>query len=308
MPANKPKAITLIGHWPDYEVAFFNSSNSDAYDIRVIDPLQQLAASFPPKLIFKPLRTWLIKRLTRRIIRQHSDSIIVMHESRSLIEAVDTMADKHNVNIMMRNIYDPGGKTARCLQSLMAKAYTVWSFDGQDCAQYGFKAYNQFAEKIGEFEQTPISHDFCFFGRDKGRRATLEGIKAAAAKAGLSCYLAIKDASKKDKANANSSYATYLQHLCGAQCIIDIVQDGQSGSTLRPLEAALYRRKLLTNNQAVKALAIYEPNNVLCFDRLEEIRPEVLRNFMAQPLVEIEPARLQPYSLSDFLDKLPANT
>ena len=56
------------------------------------------------------------------------------------------------------------------------------------------------------------------------------------------------------------SYEENLAKALNADVLIDINQPGQAGLTLRPLEAAFFNKKLITDNRLVKKLEFYHPD------------------------------------------------
>lgn len=56
-----------------------------------------------------------------------------------------------------------------------------------------------------------------------------------------------------------------------ASCILEIVQKGQIASTLRPFEAVVYNRKLLTNNKCILSFSFYDPRFIQCFEDTSKI-------------------------------------
>lgn len=50
------------------------------------------------------------------------------------------------------------------------------------------------------------------------------------------------------------SYQENLDNIRKSKCIVDVVQKGQIGLTLRPLESLFFKKKLLTNNKCIKKI------------------------------------------------------
>ncbi|QIC76833.1 hypothetical protein FSC17_10625 [Acinetobacter indicus] len=66
------------------------------------------------------------------------------------------------------------------------------------------------------------------------------------------------------------------------------MQDGQSGMTLRPVEALFYNRKLLTNNQSVINEPFYHADNILVVKDIDSLSVVELKRFIDKPIVEID--------------------
>ena len=80
-------------------------------------------------------------------------------------------------------------------------------------------------------------------------------------------------------------YTQYLDLQLDCRCLVDITQQGQHGLTLRPLEAAVYGRKLLSNNTSLKTHALFHPNNILLIEN--KVHAQELVDFMEKPLQPI---------------------
>lgn len=132
-----------------------------------------------------------------------------------------------------------------------------------------------------------------FVGRPKGRGEILTRIEGMLADAGVECnfYLTTGgDGKEADGVPENLSrflhtdllsYSEVLRRTASAACVLDIVQPGQLGVTLRSLEALFYSRKLITNNPAIKSQDFYRPENMWVLDDPEEKRS--LAEFLSIP-------------------------
>ena len=65
-------------------------------------------------------------------------------------------------------------------------------------------------------------------------------------------------------------YAIYIKRALSARAFLEILQPGQSGMTIRTLEALFLNRKLITNNNNARTLDIYHPNNIYVLDGKEK--------------------------------------
>lgn len=67
------------------------------------------------------------------------------------------------------------------------------------------------------------------------------------------------------------NYASVLQRELSASCLLEIVQPGRTGLTLRPYEAVAYNRKLLTNCKSILDFPYYNPTYMQYFENIENI-------------------------------------
>lgn len=81
-------------------------------------------------------------------------------------------------------------------------------------------------------------------------------------------------------------YGEVLRCVGEAECLLDIAQSGQTGLTLRALEALFYHKKLITNNPSVKDADFYHPDNVFVVGDPTEKRslPAFLRDTPFHPI------------------------
>ena len=65
--------------------------------------------------------------------------------------------------------------------------------------------------------------------------------------------------------NAILRYYEYLKQIENSRIICEVVQKGQSGLTVRALEALFFEKKLITNNESIIEFDFYDSNNIFIF-------------------------------------------
>lgn len=294
------KIVHFIGFWPDYEQAFFYLAEQAQEPIKIFNPLSQtntipLFAKWP-----RVLRNLWHKHLISKYIKANQ-GLFVAHEHRLILEVLLAKFPQLKAHILMRNPLGSNTKSKHLIQSLQALDYTIWSFDPKDCIKYGFKPYRQFIEAWPEFAQMQSQYDFAFVGRNKGREFILQDLKSKLEQQGYSVLFDIRSEDNKST-KANLSYSAYLRQYLSAACMIDISQAKQTGLTLRPLEAMLYQRKLLTNNPLIKQEAFYKPTNVFILN--EDLDLTELKAFMSQAFSPVAEDIQQLYSVGTLIQHL----
>lgn len=142
------------------------------------------------------------------------------------------------------------------------KNIELWSFDEDDCKKYNMHRnvqYYAFSEKI------PISepeYDLYFIGHDHGRREKIEEIKQLAEKKDLKVCVEIFRAGDE-----NIPYTEVQKRTAKTKAILEVVQEGQVGCTLRALESLFYQKKLITNNFNIVKEDFYNPNNIFIYGK-----------------------------------------
>ena len=66
-------------------------------------------------------------------------------------------------------------------------------------------------------------------------------------------------------------YEKVISDVKSSNCILEIVQSGQSAQTARYFEAICYNKKLLTNNFSINKFPFYNKKYMKCFQTYDEI-------------------------------------
>ena len=93
-------------------------------------------------------------------------------------------------------------------------------------------------------------------------------------------------------------YKEICRNIARSKAILEIVREGQSGATIRLMEALFFGKKLVTNNNLVKKEEFYNKENIfLLGDRpLEE-----LKEFLNGEFVPFAPELLNKYDVKQWM-------
>ncbi|MBF7685623.1 hypothetical protein I2F17_07310 [Acinetobacter sp. B10A] len=139
----------------------------------------------------------------------------------------------------------------------------IWTFDKSDSETYNFNFHEQiYSNKlVTEYreEAKPNLYDLIFVGQDKGRLDELKKIMNILESYNLKYFFfIIPDKNKTYTTNdlklmstSSINYKDVLSLINNTKCILDIVQNGQYGATLRELEALFFNKKLLSNRESI---------------------------------------------------------
>ena len=148
----------------------------------------------------------------------------------------------------------------------------VFAFDKQDAVEYGFHYNRLIYAKPSENEDNQ-DIDLFYVGKAKDRLGTLLEVFKQAKEEGLRCDFTIVDVPEdqqlySDCINYNSklSYDEVIKRIRRSRCLVDVIQGGSTGLTIKTVEAVMYGRKLLTTNQNVVNEAFYNSQNILVYD------------------------------------------
>ena len=144
--------------------------------------------------------------------------------------------------------------------------------------------------RIRPLSEEEISCDVFYVGRDKGRLAQLLSYEKRLQQLGLRTdfhvvanrnHFVLRN---RDVLKPAIPYEQVLTRIGQSHAIFDFYEDPEMGLSLRPFEALLYGKKLITNNRNLLNCDFYHKNNVfiLGVDDWSE-----LPDFMKRPLADV---------------------
>jgi hypothetical protein len=151
-----------------------------------------------------------------------------------------------------------------------------------------------------------INSDAIFIGQDKGRLNILVDLQKNLRQYNQNLLLMIPKtdqiANPIGEINFLDGLITYEEYISlfkNSKIIVDILLDGQSGSTLRPIEASYLNKKMITNNHLIKNEDYYSPENIFVLGVDQD-----LASFLQAPFKKIEIDKLQKYDVHDWLTEV----
>ena len=175
------------------------------------------------------------------------------------------------------------------------KTCEVWSFDQQDCMRYKLQKNIQFYFHSEVRQDILPQYDAIFVGKDKGRWEVVMDMKRRLENCNLKLYInVVKDTSMIKKINIRNrrnkyerllDYKEVLRIINESSCIIDVPQPGQTGLTVRTLEALFYKKKLISTNMSLRSYEFYRPENILIWN--SECDNDTIIDFFRKPYKEI---------------------
>jgi hypothetical protein len=191
------------------------------------------------------------------------------------------------------------------LKPLRENDWEIWTFDKSDAERYCLNYNTQFYFNSFQPSSNEIHNDVLFVGRDKGRGEYLQFLQQEFKKQGLISHFFIsKDLKWYEKffklGNNYMPYQSVLDLIGASRAILDIVQDGQIGLTLRPLEALFLNRKLITNNQDIENYDFYDKQNIFILGK-DDLA--YIATFINSPLKQISQEVRNYYDFSEWLKR-----
>lgn len=187
----------------------------------------------------------------------------------------------------------------------------IYTFDPQDAKCYHFRYLNQvyrFPETTNKVLKTKENiSDIFYIGKDKKRNDELARLYSLFSDAGavIDFYI-YKDKRTKELQvlkgfyyNAPLAYSKVLDRIQQSICMLEILQKGQTGVTLRTLEALSLEKKLITNNKTIKLYDIYNPKNILVYT--QDTTSTEIREFLAIPYEPVDKEVLSKYEINTWI-------
>lgn len=196
----------------------------------------------------------------------------------------------------------------------LSTRWEIWTFMKEDAIKNGFKYgatfYNpQLAQNCFDKDsQTSTDCDLLFVGTDKGRKGFLLNLKSQLEKNKVVCDFKLVDNFRSLYSRKYSREISY-KNLCRlnkrTSAILDVVQDGQTGLTLRIMEGLLFDKKIVTTNAAIRTDKDFKDNPniyVITKDNIKE-----LYTFLKKPTVVYPNDLKTKYSFTSWLKRIDNN-
>ncbi|MGN1139134.1 MAG: hypothetical protein ACI4RM_06770 [Ruminococcus sp.] len=153
----------------------------------------------------------------------------------------------------------------------------IFTFDPEDAKKYGYILTRSIYSASDIEPDTSKKSDICFIGENKGRQQKLEAICDGCEKNNVKYNFRmtrVQDTEQNKSGIIYNERVSYLQTIAEAKasnCLLEIIQKGQSGVSFRYYEAVCYNKKLLTNNPEITKLPYYNPEFMKYYKSPEDI-------------------------------------
>lgn len=183
----------------------------------------------------------------------------------------------------------------------------ILSFDQLDVKKYNLLYYPLVYSKTDIKKSDIPKSDIYFVGKAKDRLEDIREVYSRLKDSGLKCDFHITGVSPEDVRedgivyNMPVSYEENLQRIKASKCMLEIMQKGGHGYTLRYCEAIMYDKKIITNNPEIKEAPFYSEQRIQVFENPHEITSD----FVLEGEGKVDYGykdKLSPKRLLDFLD------
>lgn len=183
------------------------------------------------------------------------------------------------------------GKMYSVYDAIVNAGFEISTFDAGDAERYEQKHYSQFFRMHQDLTRVKEEWDFYFIGFEKNRGAIIAELQDKLK--GFRTYFKIVH-----KVSECLTYSQNIENIKKAKCVIEIVQEGQEGMTLRPLEAIAFGKKLISNNRSLQKADFYNKDNIfiLGVDDFNNIG-----EFVRSPYVPVADAVVRKYDVNTWM-------
>lgn len=178
------------------------------------------------------------------------------------------------------------------IYNIKCMGYQIFTFDSEDARIYNLEHKSQFGLNYA-ISQNPI-YDVYFCGNDKGRINIINNFKKQCYRLNINAEIIVPEIDKR--------IVPFDQNVANAmksRALLDIVQNGQNGLTLRPLEALLNDKKLITNDVNIKKYDFYNRQNVFI---IGEDNINQLKDFIYSPILCVPQSIKEKYTFNNWIN------
>lgn len=192
----------------------------------------------------------------------------------------------------------------------LSNRWEIWTFAKVDSEKYGFRYggtfYNPHLLKLtGKENRESKQTDVLFVGTDKGRKIYVNELENILTNEGIKCDFRIVDNFKSLFYTGYSREVSYLdlcKLICNSKVILDVVQEGQYGLTLRIMEAILFGKKVITTNKYLAKDEDFSSNENIYI--LDKYNFRGLKSFILKPVIPYSENLKQKYSFYSWMERL----
>lgn len=280
-------------------------------------PLMKAVTKVLPGLVAGFADRYYIKEL-QRLGEKNYDCVFVINGQTLSIKTLARWREKFQSAIFLLYMWDSFDNRRGSVLNL--KFFDqCFSFDKNDAARYQISFRPLFFSAGFELESSRAStYDISFVGTahtDRYSVATAVKRQLAVdnafwyfflqAKWVFWVYKIINPAFKLAKISEfefNSLAKSQVQEVFfSSKAVLDIEHPGQTGLTMRTLEALGARKKLITTNSSVKEYEFFSAENICIINRDDPVIPSL---FLSSSYVDVLPEHYQRYRLSGWMDEV----
>ncbi|TKF69494.1 hypothetical protein FCV59_20550 [Vibrio sp. F13] len=274
------------------------------------DLLKKIMIRILPRMCFKIFH---IKELKKKGFNDLDDELIIFFDTPYWFRTLPFLRDTIKNSDIKLWFWNPV-KDKKYLSQISTSSFNVATFDYSDSIKYNWDYHPQFYWRSIEKENTPTTpiNDVFYIGREKNEESYSRieilsdclskldndslSVKAMIVNSSVSQIKSTKHRNVINK-KSNISYDEVINNLLFTKSILEVNAPGQSGLTLRALEALFFRKKLITNNKEIVKYDFYDQENIyiLGFDT------RCLKSFVESEYKDVPGSIKEKYSFEHWL-------
>ncbi len=226
---------------------------------------------------------------------------------------LDYLRKKYNGYIILIAVNKFGCYKTHDIEYFNKNFDLIFTTEPNDSKKYNYIYLNGIYSVVDKAQDvSKIEHDIFFVGGNKGRLKILHDIVRKLNENNIQNKInitGVKECDRNLDLKINYKYMEYrevVNNVISSNCLLDVVQEGQGGVTLRTMEALVYNKKYLTNNETIKESVFYNPKYMKIFKEVDDIsidfildKEEVNYNYNG----ECSPLRILKIIQDHFKDK-----
>lgn len=199
----------------------------------------------------------------KRLKKQYINTYFVL----LFVDSISQLTARRATEIMKDDVFD-----------------LIYSFNERDAIKYNLYYYLTPYSKLDFLENKQNDVDAYFCGSDKGRRRLLDNMAVIFQKLNISYKFDVYSRTKVDeklhyqlKYDDYKDYRDIVKETSKCKCIIDIVQNinnGDVGLSLRVHEALVYNKILITNNKNILKYPFYNSKYMHLIENENDIKKD----------------------------------
>ncbi|HFI0796560.1 TPA: hypothetical protein ACGO6M_002218, partial [Streptococcus suis] len=214
--------------------------------------------------------SWYYPDYFKYIKRKNSDDKLVMYFG-------DTIKSKKKV---VKNL---------AISKLKSEVNQIFSYNWDDVREYGLKYLPVSYSKINDFSIIPTKnkHDVIFIGASRDRYEEIVDLYKQIKNTNLKYFFyVVKSNNESDSfndpnfilTNKTLNFFDYMGYVKSSKWIIELLDPGTVGTTLRFWDAIMYNKGLITNNKQVMQSQFYDSDNIIIYEKSNDIDLSKLLN------------------------------
>ena len=267
-------------------------------------------SSFLPPPIWKRL----LSLFTHKLYLEDNPNLENVIQQMDVIILFDT---RKNYDEVARRIERDCSPTARLIfyswnplceskaHSRLSERWIKATFSKKDAACAGFIYVGSFYFKNVLTENVLTTKwDGLFIGQDKGRREMLYKVASLYRKNRLQSRIILVNNRKalfSRRYSWHIDYNVVCKNVQASNSVIEILQEGQEGISLRAFESMFYEKKLVTNNQHIVNYDFYNSHNIFILGKDDE---SGFKAFIQSPYVKLSDAIVEKYKMASWLNRM----